>query len=251
MKKLFTLFLLAGLTLNLSAQCPLTTAVDFTATDCHGNQVQLFDILDGGQYVLIDFFYTTCGPCQNATPHVANAYTALGCNTGDVFFMEISPSDADAALHTWVNNYGIEYPTIGTSSGGASICGTYGINAYPTVILIAPDRSILISDLWPISSPSSIVSAVTSYGISEQSCSGTGISENVTTNVNIYPNPASTQLTITGQLNQVDIYNMIGQQVWSENVNADKVVVPTSQLDNGIYFVRVNGEMNQKVVIAH
>ena len=41
------------------AQTPLTTAVDFTATDFNGNEFNLFEILDGGQYVLIDFFGTT------------------------------------------------------------------------------------------------------------------------------------------------------------------------------------------------
>jgi len=34
------------------------TAVDFTATDFNGVEHNLFDILDGGQYVCIDFFYT-------------------------------------------------------------------------------------------------------------------------------------------------------------------------------------------------
>ncbi len=39
------------------SQTPLTTAVDFTATDTEGNEVNLFEILDGGQYVCIDFFF--------------------------------------------------------------------------------------------------------------------------------------------------------------------------------------------------
>jgi len=41
------------------SQTPLTTAVDFTATDIFGVEHNLFDILDGGQYVCIDFFFTT------------------------------------------------------------------------------------------------------------------------------------------------------------------------------------------------
>ena len=41
------------------SQTPLTVAVDFTATDTEGVQRNLFDILAGGQYVCIDFFYTT------------------------------------------------------------------------------------------------------------------------------------------------------------------------------------------------
>lgn len=41
------------------AQTPLNTAVDFTANDFNGNEFTLFEILDGGQHVLIDFFGTT------------------------------------------------------------------------------------------------------------------------------------------------------------------------------------------------
>lgn len=40
-------------------QTPLTVAVDFTATDTQGVERNLFDILAGGQYVCIDFFFTT------------------------------------------------------------------------------------------------------------------------------------------------------------------------------------------------
>lgn len=40
------------------AQTPLTTAVDFTGTDFNGNEFNLFEILDSGQYVVIDFFGT-------------------------------------------------------------------------------------------------------------------------------------------------------------------------------------------------
>lgn len=41
------------------SQTPLTTAVDFTETDTEGIERNLFEILDAGQYVAIDFFYTT------------------------------------------------------------------------------------------------------------------------------------------------------------------------------------------------
>ena len=84
MKKVFTLILALAFGFGLKAQCPYTEAIDFTATDCHGTEVHLFDILDGGQAVLIDFFFTTCGPCQQATPKIAQSYTAMGCNMYDV-----------------------------------------------------------------------------------------------------------------------------------------------------------------------
>lgn len=40
------------------SQTNLTTAVNFSGTDIYGNEFDLFEILDGGQYVCIDFFFT-------------------------------------------------------------------------------------------------------------------------------------------------------------------------------------------------
>lgn len=179
MKKVFTLVIALVMCIGVYAQTPLTEAVDFTTTDHEGNEIHLFDILDGGQYVLIDFFYTSCQPCQNAVPKVVDAYYALGCNQHDVFFMEISPTDHNNEpyffVDNWINTYGIEYPTIhatGTPNNGASICDMYEIPAYPTMVLIAPNREIVIQDIWPVSSAQTIIDALAPFGIEEHSCDG-------------------------------------------------------------------------------
>jgi len=183
MKKALTLILALAIGFGLKAQCPLTQAVDFTATDVHGTEVHLFDILDGGQYVLIDFFFTTCGPCQQATPKVVESYYAMGCNMHDVFYMEIATGDSDAACLNWVNTYGVEYPTISGQSGGTAICNQYGIPAYPTLILIAPDRSILIQDLWPINNAQTIITALEQHGLEQHDCNTPSYDPQVTINI--------------------------------------------------------------------
>ena len=170
MKKIFTFIIAMALSLNMLSQCPLSTAVDFTATDCHGTEVHLFDILDGGQYVLIDFFFYSCSACNTTAPYMVQAYTALGCNQHDVFFMEISDRDSDALCQTWTNNYGVEYPTISGAASGAAINDQYMIPAYPTVILIAPDHSIVINDLWPINNAQTVINSLAPYGIEQHDC---------------------------------------------------------------------------------
>jgi thiol-disulfide isomerase/thioredoxin len=172
MKKLITLMLALAFGFGLKAQCPYTEAMDFTATDCHGTEVHLFDILDGGQAVLIDFFFTTCGPCQQATPKIVESYYAMGCNMHDVFYMEISTSDGDAACQNWAANYGVEYPTISTNGGGNTICNQYGIQQYPTVILIMPNRQIVIQDLWPINNAQTVITALEQHGLQQHDCNG-------------------------------------------------------------------------------
>lgn len=170
MKKLLLCLFALTLGLGMKAQCPLTTAVDFTATDVHGTEVHLFDILDGGQYVLIDFFFTTCGECNNTCPRIVQSYYSFGCNQHDVFYMEIATGDSDAACLNWVANYGVEYPTISGQAGGTGICNAYGISMYPTVILIAPDHSIVIQDLYPIPNAQTVVNALEAKGVHQHAC---------------------------------------------------------------------------------
>ncbi|MBR4391439.1 MAG: redoxin domain-containing protein [Bacteroidales bacterium] len=170
MKKLSLLLIAMALGLGVKAQCPLTTAIDFTATDCHGTEVHLFDILDGGQYVLIDFFYYNCGACNTTAPMMVQSYQSFGCNMHDVFYMEISDRDSDAVCQNWVANYGVEYPTISGAAGGSTINDQYLIGAFPTVILIRPDRQIVIQDLWPINNVQSVITALENQGVEQHSC---------------------------------------------------------------------------------
>ena len=156
MKKFLSFTFALLLSIGVSAQTTLTEAVNFTSTAHNGEEIDLFEILDGGQYVLIDFFFSTCGPCKEYAPRIVDAYYKLGCNEADVYFMEISPTDTYASYSTdqWINTYNIPYPTIHTKTGGTTgdvIYETYNIAACPTLILIAPDRSILFQDYKPTS----------------------------------------------------------------------------------------------------
>lgn len=253
MKKSLLFFLAVVFSLSLKAQCGLSEAVDFTLPDVHGTQVHLFDILDGGQYVLIDFFFTTCGPCQGTTPKIAQSYTAMGCNMHDVFYMEVATGDDNAACLNWVDNYGIEYPTISGTDGGTALCSQYQIDAYPTVILIAPNRQIVINDLWPISTYQSIVTALEGQGLQQHACGASSI-ETVTldeTSVSLFPNPANGSVTLKGvRQGLLTVYNALGQKLDEYNAEGDEMTISTTRYENGVYFVKT-GEKVVKFVVKH
>lgn len=171
-KSLFLLLIVGFFVFNSSkAQCPLTVAVDFTAETIYGDTIHLFDILDNGQYVVIDFFFTTCGPCQQTAPIVNQSYNDFGCNYGDVFFMSISTGDNNAACILFDETYGVEYPTIsGVEGGGTQINNTYQIGAYPTVILIAPNYDIIEQDIWPIPNVNALNTPILNAGCQMMEC---------------------------------------------------------------------------------
>ena len=199
MKKfLSVLSLVFVLSVSLNAQTPLSTAVDFTATDVHGTSHTLFNYLNAGKYVLLDFFYVTCPYCQATAPDANASYEHFGCNTGDVIFMGIDLGDTDAQVLTFDNTYGVHYPCISGDAGGSGICSAYGISMYPTYILIAPDKSIVIQDMWPFDE-SICNNALEAKGITPMSCPVSidelDKEENLITG--LYPNPTQGQSTLT------------------------------------------------------
>lgn len=157
----------------VTAQTTLTQAVDFTVTDIEGNTIHLFNLLDNeGKYVLIDFFFTTCGPCQDAVPKISEAYAYFGCGEYDVEFIAMDYGDTNEECEEFDEQYGVVYPTVsGIEGGGSQVCEDYGINSYPTVILIAPDHSIVEQQIWPIPNAQVVISTLETYNIEENSCS--------------------------------------------------------------------------------
>lgn len=140
-----TLLLFAWLSVCTTGQAQIgNTAPNFTALDTHGDTIRLYDILNQGKYVILDFYYTTCGPCIYYSPQVNLAYEKYGCNTQDVVFLAIDYNDTNAEVEAYDAQYGIKYPSIsGTQGGGNGIVSQYGITGFPTFYLIDSTHHII------------------------------------------------------------------------------------------------------------
>lgn len=69
--------------------------------------------------------------------------------------------------------------------------------------------------------------------------SGVGIQDVDAPQFSIYPNPATSILNVEGE-GLAEVYNALGQMVISENVNGS-AQLNVSNLETGVYFVRMNG----------
>ncbi len=72
--------------------------------------------------------------------------------------------------------------------------------------------------------------------------------------VTMYPNPATTsvKLEANSNINDVQVYNAVGQLVYSTVINNKTATVDVSSLQNGVYFVKINSELGtttQKLVV--
>ena len=80
----------------------------------------------------------------------------------------------------------------------------------------------------------------------------TGVEENVAT-LNIYPNPVVERLVIETEstIEQVAVYTLTGVMVYSEQCAMNNVQLDVTNLNSGVYFVKVvtdNGEVVKRIV---
>mgnify|MGYP000045588676 CR=1 FL=1 len=67
-----------------------------------------------------------------------------------------------------------------------------------------------------------------------------GLSDSVLENISIYPNPATTVLNIENAENSsIEVYNMLGQSLYSKNNISLSEQVGVSHLSQGTYFVKI------------
>ena len=176
MKKLLSILIALMFSLGLNAQTELTQAPDFTTTDYFGNEINLYEILEGGQYVLLHVNTRTNEATPEVTPPLVEAYKKLGCNQHDVFFIGVVPNGTSNITKKYVEEYGIEFPMIhntddsyGMEGPAMDIWQTLQCEM-PTTMLIAPDKSIAIADIASIDSADDVVTALAAFGIQEYEC---------------------------------------------------------------------------------
>jgi hypothetical protein len=85
--------------------------------------------------------------------------------------------------------------------------------------------------------------------------SETGIEDVTVEKVAIYPNPADEQITIEAtNIENVTIFNMMGQKVYESSVNTDNVVLNMSDFNAGMYMINVKTadfETTQRISVVH
>lgn len=131
---------------GLEKKRPGRMYVDLTMDDMDGKQRQLSEWCAKGNYVLVDFWASWCGPCRQEMPNVVETYVKYHSKG-----YEIVGVSFDNKAEPWkaaVKTLGMTWPQISDLKGWeCAASDAYGIMAIPSNVLLDPDGRIVASDL--------------------------------------------------------------------------------------------------------
>lgn len=105
----------------------------------NGKEHHLSDVVGKGDYVLLDFWASWCGPCRKAMPAIKKAQEDFKGKPLKIIGVAVwdEPENSMAAAKQW----GLTWPV--WVNGKEDITTNYGIDGIPCFILIGPDGTIL------------------------------------------------------------------------------------------------------------
>ncbi len=235
---------------------------DFTVTDTDGNSHTLSDYTNAGKWVILDFFFIACPPCQASAPIFSELHEKYGCNSADLVCISVSiDTDNDAQVMAFEASYGGTFshaPAASGDGGGGNVVAAFGVNAFPTFGLIGADMTLKLADIWPISSVSDFETAFASVNFSPTptTCGIAATSELTLTNAQIFPNPTAGNVSIrfnnaVSSNVTIEVSNLLGQVVYSSIettvTGSNSFNLNLSNLNDGQYIVKIGDGKSQTI----
>ena len=103
---------------------------DFTVTTAAGETFTLSEAMEGKKMALLNFFFTTCGPCANEFPYMNEAYNLY---SEDAVVIALDPIEQTEAVKAYQESMGLTFPM---AACPAAWSATFGITGYPTSVVV-------------------------------------------------------------------------------------------------------------------
>jgi len=141
---LVLIFLALGLINAFASQPTSGKAPDFTLTTFDGEQYTLSELR--GRVVVINFWASWCGPCEEEAPDLQAAWEAY--RDEGVMFLGVDYVDSEEKALAYIERFGITYPN--GPDLGTRIANLYNIKGVPETFIVNPEGEIVFFAMRPL-----------------------------------------------------------------------------------------------------
>ncbi|MBR3064748.1 MAG: AhpC/TSA family protein [Bacteroidales bacterium] len=125
----------------ISATADGAKFADVTLVDASDAHHQLSEYLGKGNYTLLEFWASWCGPCRSSIPHLKEVYERYHPQGFDIVSVSM-----DDKLDAWKKALGEEqmsWTQLACEDGFGEVAKTYNFNGIPHCVLIGPDGEVV------------------------------------------------------------------------------------------------------------
>ena len=114
---------------------------DVTLMDADGRDHQLSEYLGKGNYTLLEFWASWCGPCRGSIPHLKQLYGLYHPQGFDI--VSVSMDTDNKAWHKALGEEKMKWTQLICKDGFGQVAKTYNFNGIPYCVLIGPKGEIV------------------------------------------------------------------------------------------------------------
>lgn len=241
-----------------------TTAMNFNRKDCNGNNHHLFELLDSGNVVILEFFMQNCNPCIVAGGKLESMKAKLLAKfPGKIkaFAIGYNNSYSCSSNSNWVSSNG--FTSVAMDSGSAQVA-YYGGMGMPTIVVLGGGTQHLILGSPYIGFSTNDTSQMVKDIMKSFQTTGIKLEKTIISGFNLYPNPLNNELNLKFDVSEqtqirIDITDITGKSILTW-MNETVVSGPfertfdSSVLPEGYFVINVSTggvKFHYQIAISH
>ena len=218
-----------------------TTATNFTTDDCNGISHTLFDELDNDEVIVIAWVMP-CNPCATYAGYAADAAQSFSTShPGRVkyYLADDFGNNTCSYLSGWAANWNITTDAI--FSDALLDMNDYGTTGMPKVVVLGKNTHTIYYN----KNDNKITQTEVEEAITLALTTTVAIDEQIDYDLKLtaYPNPTNGIINVEYSSKipaQLNVINMLGENVFSQNTNnIKKTTIDLSNLNKGLYFLQM------------
>lgn len=243
MKQILFLISISFLILSASSLQSQTTAMDFDQADCSGTEHHLYDELDAGKVVVMDYIMLNCAPCIVAThalEDIVASYQASHPGRVILYSYGFLNSYTCDQLTPWIENNNFSHPIF---NNGEEQVNYYGGMGMPTIIVLGSnEHKVYYNGIGYTPAQDELIRAAVNSALQYDPTSiGEVLSRD---DFSVYPTTFSDHITVKTNRNdenmEMVIMDITGKIIFKTLINPEGVT--TISVDNvlpGLYIALI------------